>query len=766
MPTGRGLIGYLNEVRAPLRLADLSKHPRSAGLPDFLPPMKTFLGTPIRHLGDAVGNLYLTEKEGGQEFTEDDEETLVMFASQAAMAIANAESYGDERQARSDAEDERTRLETLVNASPAGVLIVDAHSQSVVSVNQEAQRIMGVPPASGASIDHYRELAVCRRMDGTQYENGERPLARALDHGEVVRAEEILFDLPDGRQISTLVNATPIYSEDGEIVSAVAVIQDMTPLEEVQRLRNEFLDMVSQELRLPLTTIKGSAATVLSASTPIEPADTRHFFRLVDRQADLMNELITNVHDFTSIEAGALPITPRRTDTSDLVEEAMSKFLRSGLGNQIEVDLQGDLPGIAADPQRVTRVLDILLSNASRYSPKSSTIKIGGSLVEQHVAISVTDTGERAPAGQVPRLFRKFPSPYDHDNGETISGENLGLAICKGIVEAHGGRIWAESDSDGRGTRFTFTIPVAADTAEDPDRAPAGAGRTTRMRDNAQILFVDDDPRMLRHVQHILSDAGHVPIVTGDPDEMAHLLEKENPDLVLLDLVLPGTDGFELIKRIREVSSVPVIFLSVSSEEDNIVRALELGATDYIVKPFSPTELVARIGSALRNGSGITHEEERKSFQLADVTNRLRRAQSYRVGLPGAIYPDRVQAAVRAVHQRRARLDPQASVAAGLGDGVFRLRTTLACMRREPAPQIGGRRPRPEVHFHRTPRRLPDGRAVAGLTVHPGATVCRRAGSSSKGGPTVADAVWQTSGLMARRTRTRRFPARWPHPQC
>ena len=122
MPTGRGLIGYLNEVRAPLRLADLSKHPRSDGLPDFLPPMKTFLGTPIRHLGDAVGNLYLTEKEGGEEFTAEDEETLVMFASQAAMAIANAQSYGDERQARSDAEDERTRLETLVNASPAGGL--------------------------------------------------------------------------------------------------------------------------------------------------------------------------------------------------------------------------------------------------------------------------------------------------------------------------------------------------------------------------------------------------------------------------------------------------------------------------------------------------------------------------------------------------------------------------------------------------------------------------------------------------------------------
>ena len=126
MPTGRGLIGYLNEVQGPLRLADLSKHPRSVGLPDFLPPMKTFLGTPIRHAGRAVGNIYLTEKDGEEEFTEEDEESMVMFASLAATAISNAQNYGDERRARSDAEEEIERLETLAKTSPPGVLVVDA----------------------------------------------------------------------------------------------------------------------------------------------------------------------------------------------------------------------------------------------------------------------------------------------------------------------------------------------------------------------------------------------------------------------------------------------------------------------------------------------------------------------------------------------------------------------------------------------------------------------------------------------------------------
>ena len=136
MPKGVGLIGYLNEVQGPLRLADLSKHPRSAGLPDFLPPMKTFLGSPIRHLGEPVGNIYLTEKEGGKEFTKEDEEALVMFASLAATAISNASTYEDERRARSNAENELERLETSARNSPAGVVVVDSRDRTAVSVDQ------------------------------------------------------------------------------------------------------------------------------------------------------------------------------------------------------------------------------------------------------------------------------------------------------------------------------------------------------------------------------------------------------------------------------------------------------------------------------------------------------------------------------------------------------------------------------------------------------------------------------------------------------
>ena len=306
LPKGLGILGYLNEIQEPLRLADLTRHARSVGFPENHPPMKTFLGAPIKHLGEPVGNIYLTEKEGGGEFSEEDEETLVMFASQAAIAIGNALRYKEERRARDDMETERRRLAALVESSPVGVMVVDAATMTFASVNREAERILGMSPEPGSTLVRYHEVAIYRRTDGEKYESHDRPLARALDRGEVVRAEEILFDLPDGRTVTTLVNATPIYSDDGEIVSAIAVIQDMTPLEEMERLRNEFLAMVSHELRTPLTTIKGCTGIVLGSSEPLDITEILQYFRMIDEQSDHLRGLVNNLLDIDADRGGGL----------------------------------------------------------------------------------------------------------------------------------------------------------------------------------------------------------------------------------------------------------------------------------------------------------------------------------------------------------------------------------------------------------------------------------------------------------------------------
>ena len=234
LPKGLGLLQYLNEIEGPLRLADIAGHPRSVGFPEGHPPMKTFLGTPVLHLGERLGNIYLTEKEGGREFTLEDEETLVMFASQAGMAIVNARRYSDEHRARAD-------LEALVNISPVGVLVFDAKTGDLVSLNQESRRIVRGLRAPGRSQAEILSVLTFRRLDGREIPLAELPTERALRSGETVRAEEMVIHLPDGQVITTVINATPVRSAEGEVVSVIATIQDMTPLEEQVRQQPQSL---------------------------------------------------------------------------------------------------------------------------------------------------------------------------------------------------------------------------------------------------------------------------------------------------------------------------------------------------------------------------------------------------------------------------------------------------------------------------------------------------------------------------------------------
>ena len=612
-PNGMLFFEYLSSISEPLRLRDFHSYVRELGLPEFHPPMAVssplpFLAAPIRHLGESVGAFYVGEKE--LEFTPEDEETLVMFASQAALVIANARRHREEQRTRAD-------LETLVNTTPVGVMVFDAGTGEVRSINREARRIVSDLCAPGGTAEQLLEVLTFRRADGREVSLVEFPLTQGLRTGETVRAEEIVLQSPDGRSITTLVNATPIFLEEGEVESVVVTIQDMTPMEELERLRAEFLGMVSHELRTPLTSIKGSAATLTEAASDLDPAEMLQFFRIIGEQADYMRDLIGDLLDVARIETGELPVAPAPAEVASLVDEARRRFQSGGGRNNLRIDLSPELPLVMGDGRRVVQVLSNLLSNAARHSHEASAIGVAAVREGYHVAVSVTDEGRGIAAERLPHLFRKFSRLEGEDRGRDIAGSGLGLAICKGIVEAHGGRIWAESDGPGLGSRFTFTIPVAQDAAIGAANLPVRSGRSERERE--RILAVDDDPQTLRHVRDALTNAGYVPVVTGDPEEALSLVEANDPHLVLLDLMLPGTDGIELMRGILDMADVPVIFLSAYGQEETIARAFENGADDYVVKPFSPTELVARIKAALRKREAPEWAEPSEPYVLGEL---------------------------------------------------------------------------------------------------------------------------------------------------
>ena len=586
-PDGPRLFEHFRDLPGPVRIADVPAYVQELGFPADRLPSKTFQGTPMRHRGVHVGNFYLVEKEGGKAFTDRDEEILVLFASQAATAIANARTYRAERRARAD-------LEALIETSPVGVVVLDGRTGHAVSLNREARRIVETLRTPGRTAEDLLGILTCRFADGRKIALDRLPLASALSRAETVRAEEIVLTTPDGRSVTTLVNATPIDAEDGTLASVVVTMQDLAPLQELERMRAQFLGMVSHELRVPLTSIKGSTAAALGASRPVAPAETREFFRIIDDQADRMIGLIADLLDAGRIETGTLSVSPEPSQVGALVDQARGTFVSGGGRHAVWIDLPPDLlPPVLADRPRIVQVLNNLLANAARHCPDTAAIRIAAERDGVHVAVSVADEGRGIAPERLRHLFRKYPAPGDREDG---LGGGLGLAICKGLVEAHGGRIRAESPGVGLGARFTFTLPVAATAVAVPGRPDRPGAQTEAV----PILVVDDDAETLRHVRDTLADAGFAPLVTGDPHQIRRILLAEKPRLVLLDLMLPEIDGIELMQTVPELADLPVIFISGYGRDETIARALEAGADDYIVKPFSPTELTARIRAALR----------------------------------------------------------------------------------------------------------------------------------------------------------------------
>ena len=698
---GPRLFEHFRDLEGPLRIADVSAYVQALGFPTDRLPSKTFQGTPMRHRGVHVGNFYLVEKEGGEAFTDEDEEILVLFASQAATAIANARTYRAEQRARAD-------LEALIETSPVGVVVFDAGTGRPVSLNREARRIVESLRMPGRTAEDLLGILTCRFADGREIALDKFPLAQALSSAETVRAEEIVLSVPDGRSVTILVNATPIHAEDGAVASVVVTMQDLAPLQELERMRAEFLGMVSHELRVPLTSIKGSTAAALGAARLVAPAETREYFRIIDDQADRMIGLIADLLDAGRIETGTLSVSPEPSEVGALVDPARNAFLSGGARHAVLIDLPPGLPPVLADRQRIVQVLNNLLANAARHCPDTAPIRIAAERDGVHVAVSVADEGRGIAPERLGQLFRKYVTAGDRD-GEV--GGGLGLAICKGLVEAHGGRIRAESGGLGLGARFTFTLPVAQTAST--GALPRRPGRPGAETEAAPILVVDDDPETLRHVRDTLADAGFAPLVTGDHREMSRILQAEKPRLVLLDLMLPGTDGVQLMQTVPELADQPVIFISGYGRDETIASALDAGADDYIVKPFSPTELVARIrcGAAAQGRPGPDGAGRSR--------HRLRPAPGHGGRARGRADGDRVRTPARSFAGRRPCPDPRYPAAPGL-ERADRRPEDRARLREAAAQQARRRCAAASLHSDRAPGGLPHARArrpIAGLSV-------------------------------------------------
>jgi len=510
-------------------------------------------------------------------------------------------------------------LQTVLDALNHPFYVVDANDHTIVTANAATGVARSLRPTTCYELLH-DSSEPCRGDENVCPLEVVRMRKTPLTVEHTHRSE-------DGSRRVVEVHCYPLLDEEGNVNQVIEYCIDVSERkraeEALERLRSEFTGIVTHELKTPLTAIKGSAATALGSQRPLAAEENRELFEIIDEQADRLRELMDNLLDVTRIEAGTLSVSPEPTDLLEVLEEARTTFARGGGRHEVRLEAPADMPHVSADTRRLFQVLMNLLNNGAVFSPTTEPITIAVEHDPLQVTVHVQDRGRGLPREKLPLLFKKFSRLHD-DAGRKLSGTGLGLAICKGIVEAHGGRIWAESAGEGKGSTFSFTLPVAGDTAvkslTDEARRAVHLGRVRRAGEKTRVLAVDDEPQVLRFLQRSLDEAGYQPIVTSDPSQVAKLVEQEEPDLILLDLALPGTSGFELLQRIREFSGVPVIFVTASDEEADTVRALKMGADDYITKPFSPSELLARIGAALRRRLLPDVTEVRPLFVLGDLT--------------------------------------------------------------------------------------------------------------------------------------------------
>ncbi len=609
-----GIIGNLTVSEKPIRVNDIASHPDSAGFPQHHPIMSSFLGTPIRHNGRCLANLYLADKTTGPEFTPEDEEVIGVFAVQAAAALVNATLY--DRALHSKA-----NLETLINISPVGVVVFDARSGQLVTHNREAERIIGDPGIPNGTWEDTLKVLSFRRADGQEISLSSSPITRALRSGETVRAEEIIIYLPDGRAVHTLVNAAPVYSMEGEVDFVIVAIQDMSPLNEMDRMRSDFLSLVGNELRTPLTTIKGSIAALSDSIAASGSDESRQLMRILDRQTDAMRNHLNRLIDLTQIESGSLNINPMPLDLAPLLNDARKEFLRANAGHKIKMYAVPDLPRALADGLRISQVLRTLLQWGVKYSPPSSALCVQVSKDEMHVTVSISLDAQPSQAGALGEALIRSTSGWLSEANREGEEDKLAIAICQGIVNAHGGRIWVEPGQTEQELTLGFSIPVAEESAEQSNSASIPSrGHSLQSREGRKrILSVVENPRMLNAVQRALSHAGYVPVGILDYSDLGRVIADEKPHLALLDMSTGSHQDFDMIHRVTQQFGVPAIVLSGQGDDESIVRAFEMGADDYIVKPFSPSELVARIKVSFRKRAEALNGRDRDDYVVGDL---------------------------------------------------------------------------------------------------------------------------------------------------
>jgi len=391
----------------------------------------------------------------------------------------------------------------------------------------------------------------------------------------------------------------------------------------------EHLSAVTHSMRSSVATIKGFVSTLLNGHRYWGDSERQSFLENIDDSVDQLSRLLENAQELFKLEIDAVELDRRPTDIKKLLQRVVQSLSFQKNGYSFVLDIPEELPSAEVDTLRIEQVMHNLLDNAAKYSPRDKKIRIHAQLKDGEIHISVSDQGVGIPTEHLSRIFDEF---YQVNYGELSRGLGIGLYVARGLILVHGGRIWAENNP-AQGTTITFTLPLEPQQAQ---ARPRTAERVVRdaasrqsqsapgleMRPNrevAKVLVVDDDPQMLRLLKIKLEVEGFETVTASRGNIVLELVAAEQPDVILLDISLPDSNGFDLCARLREFTAAPIIMITGYAREEDMVRGLDAGADDYLVKPVRSKELIARVRANLRRARVPEQAPNKPIFRTGEL---------------------------------------------------------------------------------------------------------------------------------------------------
>lgn len=357
--------------------------------------------------------------------------------------------------------------ELILESVGDGIYGIDLDGK-LTFINEAGARMLGYPVSELTGADIHN-LIHHSHADGTPYSKSTSPILQALRRGEPIRMRDEVFWRKDGSAFPVEYSANPLV-EDGQISGMVVAFQDVSERRRLERMKDEFISTVSHELRTPLTSMRASLGLIAAGSLDKRPEKQRQMIEIAIANSERLIRLVNDILDFDSVEKGRLPLHRRPVEAIDLLRRAADVAHNAAQQARIAFNIHNTRTVIFADEDRILQVLNELVSNAIKFSGPDTTIRLTAQPVPAtapqsgapglgEVCFIVEDQGRGIAQDKLERIFDRFQQG-DASDSRALGGTGLGLALCRSIVEQHGGRIWAESNP-GQGSRFLFTLPAA-----------------------------------------------------------------------------------------------------------------------------------------------------------------------------------------------------------------------------------------------------------------------------------------------------------------